>query len=188
MLKGPIAAALACLALLGLPASAAPDAEPSLRAELLAATWPAEVVRLAADYRNRFPRGPLAADAALRSARAARAQRALENKDVNLSRTAFADAARQETLRADAEQALLGEGAAAWRLSRAYRDGKAVPADAAREVEWLHYAAALDDPSANYDLSRHYRSQAQMPLAARYQTRAVELGFVLPRELDSERK
>ena len=57
-----------------------------------------------------------------------------------------------------------------------------------RQIEWLQYAAALNDPTANYELSRHYRTQAQMPLAAKYQARAVELGFVLPRELDPDRK
>jgi TPR repeat protein len=188
MFKGLIAAGLASVALLAGPAAAAPDSEASLRAELAAATWPADVVRLAADYRNRFPRGPSAADAAARADGAARAQRAIESKDVNLNRAAFADAARVEALRADADKALLGDADAATRLARAYLDGKVAPADATRHVEWLQFAAALNSPLANYELSRHYRQQAQMPLAAKFQARAVELGFVLPRELDSERK
>jgi TPR repeat protein len=74
------------------------------------------------------------------------------------------------------------------RLAEAYRDGQGVPADPARQLDWLQFAAALDSPEGNYELSRHYRRQAQMPLAAKFQARAVELGFVLPPELDPGRK
>ena len=187
MFKGVIAAALAGAALFGTGA-AATEAEPALGVDLRAANWPADVVRLAADYRNRFPRSPSAADVARLGERAARAQRAVESKDVNLNRHAFTDAAKVEALRADAEAALLGDAKSAERLAKAYATGTGVPADAVRQVEWLQFAAALDSPTANYELSRHYRQQAQMPLAARYQARAVELGYVLPRELDNERK
>jgi len=189
MFKKLIAGAWVCSAMLaGGAALAAPESEASLRAELLAATWPAEVVRLSADYLRRFPRGPGVADVSARGERAARAQQALESKDVNLSRNAFAVAAGVPSLQADTERALLADAAAATRIAHAYRDGETTAAAPALYIEWLHYAAALDGPEANYELSRHYRQQAQMPLAAKYQSRAVELGFVLPRELDSVRK
>lgn len=188
MFKRVIAAAWLCGPLLAGVVEAAPDAEASLREQLLSATWPADVVRLAADYRRRFPHAPGAADAAARGERAARARQALESKDVNLARDAFAAATAVPALRADSELALLGDAAAAERIAHAYRDGQDVAADPIRYVAWLHYAAALDGPQANYELSRHYGQQGQMPLAAKYQLRAVELGFVLPRELDSVRK
>lgn len=188
MFKRVVAAAWVCSAMLVSVADAAPDSEASLREQLLSATWPADIVRIAADYRKRFPRGPSAADAAARAERAARAQLALETKDVNLSRKALAEAVATPALRADAEHALLADAAAALRIARAYRAGQDVPAEPVIHVGWLHYAAALDSPEANYELSRHYRQEGQMPMAAKYQSRAVELGFVLPRELDSVRK
>ena len=188
MFKRVIAVAWVCSTMLAGVAWAAPDSEASLREQLLSATWPADIVRIATDYRRRFPRGPIAADAASRGERAARAQRVVESKDVNLSRKAFAAAVGVPALRADAERALLADPAAALRIAHAYRDGQDTPAEPMAHVEWLRYAAALDDPAANYELSRHYRQDGQMPMAAKYESRAVELGFVLPRELDSVRK
>lgn len=188
MFKRAIAAAWVGGIVLASAAGAAPDSEAALREQLQSATWPADIVRLADDYRRRFPRGPSAADAAARGERAARAQQALESKDVNLSRKALAAAAGTPALRDDAQRALLADPAAALRVAQAYRDGREVPAEPASHVEWLQFAAALDSAEANYELSRHYRQEGQMPMAAKYQTRAVELGFVLPRELDSVRK
>lgn len=183
-----VAAGMVCCTLLAGAVGAAPDSEASLREQLMAATWPADIVRLADDYRRRFPRASGAAEVAARSERAERAKQAVESKDVNLPRDAFASAAGVPALRADSERALLADAAAAGRIALAYRDGRDAAAEPERFVAWLHYAAALDGPEANYELSRHYRQQGQMPLAAKYQARAVELGFVLPRELDSVRK
>jgi hypothetical protein len=188
MFKRVIAAASVCSAMLAGAAWAAPESEGSLREQLRSASWPADIVRLAADYRHRFPHAPDAADVAARGEQAARARQALETKDVNLPRDAFAAAAGVPALRADAERALLADAAAAERIAHAYRDGQDVAAEPVLYAAWLHYAAALDGPQANYELSRHYRQQGQMPMAAKYQLRAVELGFVLPRELDSVRK
>ena len=188
MFKRVVAAAWVCSAMLSGVARAEPDTEASVREQLLSATWPADIVRLAADYRRRFPRGPIAADAVNRGQRALRAQKALESRDVNLARNAFASAAAVPALHADAERALLADSAAALRIAHAYRDSQDASAEPVIHVEWLRYASALDSAEANYELSRHYRRQGQMPMAAKFQSRAVELGFVLPRELDSVRK
>lgn len=189
MWKGLIAALWIGGAVLAGAAAAAPDPETTLIEEMAAATWPGDIVALAADYRRRFPRGPHAADAASRGERAARALQAVESKDVNLPRKAFADAAAAHpALREEVRQALLGDAAAALRIAHAWRDAPDGSAKPLAYLEWLHYAAALDEPAANYELSRHYRREGQMPLAAKYQQRAVDLGFVLPRELDSVRK
>lgn len=165
-----------------------PASEASLRDQLLSATWPADVVRLSADYRRRFPYGPAATDAAQRGERARRAQQALESRDVNLPRGAFAAASDVPELRADAQLALLADPAAAFRIAQAYADSADGSPARITRIEWLRYASALDHPEANYELSRYYRQQGQMPMAAKHQARAVELGFVLPRELDSVRK
>ena len=116
MHKGLIAAALAGMVLFSGVAASAPDAEPAVGVDLRAANWPADVVRLVADYRSRYPRSPSAADVATIGERAARAQKAVESKDVNLSRSAFVDAAKVEDLRRDAEAALLADvkAAGAW--------------------------------------------------------------------------
>lgn len=188
MFKRVMAVTGLCGALLAGGAVAAPEAEAVLREQVLSATWPADIARLAADYRRSYPHAPGAAEVAARGDRAARARQALESKDVNLPRDAFAAAAAVPALRADSERAALADAAAAERVAQAYRDAQGVAADPLRHVAWLHYAAALDGAEANYALSRHYAQQGQMPLAAKYQARAVELGFVLPRELDSVRK
>jgi hypothetical protein len=75
--KGLIAAAPAVTAI------AASVAEPAVGVDLRAANWPADLGRLVADFRSRYPRSRSAADVASIGEPAKRAQRAVQSKDVN---------------------------------------------------------------------------------------------------------
>lgn len=57
-----------------------------------------------------------------------------------------------------------------------------------RALGWLQYAAALGSEDAAYALALHYRRDAQPLLAARYESRAAELGLQPPPALDHLRK
>lgn len=180
---------LATAALLSLPAAAAEQlSEDTLRVRLQSATWPADIVRLAREYRVRFPNGEYRAGADQLAQRAAEAMRALEDKDVQLYRAAFSVPPETAALREDLRRAGLGDAQSALRLAHAHRDGLGVPADTNRYVGWLQYAARLGNDAASYELAVHYRRNAQIPLASLYEARAVALGYELPRALDHSRK
>jgi TPR repeat protein len=183
--------ALLCFAA-ALAGAAAPAmsaaSEPELRAQLEQAMWPADIVRLAGEYRRLYPRSNWVATADVLGERAGEAARILGRKDVRLYRSSFsADAA--PALADDLRRAALGDSPAAVRIAHAYMRGEAgVVADTNRYVGWMQFAAMLGNDEASYELAVHYRRNAQIPLASLYEARAVELGFVPPRDLDNVRK
>jgi TPR repeat protein len=170
------------------PALAQSAAESTLRVQLQSATWPADIVRLAGEYRARYPNGEFRATADAFSQKASTAAKALQSRDVGLYRNAFTTPPETAQLREDMRKAALADSAAAYRLARAHQTGAGVPADNSRYLGWLQYASVLGNDSASYELALHYRREAQPLLAARYETRAVELGYTPPRDLDHVRK
>lgn len=161
--------------------------EPALRRRLGDATWPAEIVRLADDYLQRFPAGPAAAEAALLRERAQRAAQAIARSEVRLYRAAFEPPRAAPAVMNELRRAALGDRDAAWRLARAQPHDTA-GSDELRYIGWLQFAATLGSDGASYELALHYRKRGQPALAARYEARAIELGFVPPRALDHVRK
>lgn len=169
-------------------AAAAPESEGTLRAEMQQAVWPADIVRLADQYLSRYPSGQAAGDANALRERAGMTAVVLKRNDVRLYRSAFQPAG-DNGVHDDLRRAALGEPAAAVRLARAYQRGDAgLPADSNRYVGWLQYASMLGDERASYELALHFRRESQPVLAAKYEARAIELGFTPPRELDHVRK
>lgn len=188
----PAAALLALGLCLGAAVHAATpaglDGESALRQELQQAVWPADIVKLADQYLSRYPGGAAAGDASALRERALATAVVLKRNDVRLYRSAFqppdADGDVQQALRL----AALGDPAAAVRLAHMHQRGDGVPQDANRYVGWLQYASMLGDERASYELALHFRRDAQPVLAAKYEARAVELGFTPPRDLDHIRK
>lgn len=162
----------------------AQEDESALREQLQQALWPADIVGTAERYLQRYPQSAFAAQARQWREQARGGMRVLAERDVQLYRGAFqgADAAQRDDLR----RAALGDRTAAVRLARAAR--QASPPDTPRYIGWLQYAAQLGDERASYELALHYRRDAQPVRAAVYEARAVELGFVPPRDLDHVRK
>ena len=109
--------------------------------------------------------------------------------DVRLYRSAFQSATDVSAAQEDVRRAALGDIAAAVRIAHLHQRGEAGMAqDMNRYVGWLQYASMLGDDRASYELALHYRREAQPALAAKYEARAVELGFTPPRDLDHVRK
>lgn len=187
-------AALLLLALATHGAHAAPqfnfDNEDVLRRELQQALWPADIVRLATEYLNRYPVGSASDLAVVLRERASDPMRVLSRSDVRLYRNAFRPAGDTATEQQDElRRAALGDMDAAMRLAHQYGHGDGPLAqEQSRYVGWLQYAAMLGNDAASYELARHYRKVAQPVLASQYEARAVELGYTLPRELDHSRK
>lgn len=158
--------------------------EPVLRAAVLQACWPNDVIRLADEYLRRHADAPQAPDVALRRERATVALAALRRVDVQLFRQGFADAAGSgEATQDDVRRAAIGDLAAIRRLA----DSLAATAGS-RWLGWLQYGSALGDKDAAYALAVHYRRQNQPWFAQIYEARALELGFDPPPTLAHARK
>jgi hypothetical protein len=165
------------------------DAEGALRQELQQAVWPADIVRLADQYLSRYPAGEGASSASTLRERAGLTMVVLKRSDVRLYRSAFQPASDTGAIQDDLRRAALGDSEAAVRLARLHQRGDAgLAQDTNRYVGWLQYASMLGDERASYELALHFRREAQPVLAAKYEARAVELGFTPPRDLDHFRK
>lgn len=173
-------------------ADLAPNEELEARAwaALDASYWPTEVVKLAGELLRSFPRGAHAASAQVARTGAEEAQRALQNPEVRLYRSAFQvrpdDPAPQRT---DIHRAARGDKDAAARLARAaWKPGSAPSPAQARYEGWLQFASALGNGIASYELALHYRATDQPAKAAQYESRAREQGYTPPPSLDNVRK
>ncbi len=190
--RATIASALLGLSLLsgaGALHAAAPESESELRQELQQAVWPADIVRLADQYLSRYPGAAWAGSANALRERAGLTMVVLKRNDVRLYRSAFHPATEVGSTQDDLRRAALGDIAAAVRLAHLHQRGEAgMPQDMNRYVGWLQYASMLGDDRASYELALHFRREAQPVLAAKYEARAVELGFTPPRDLDHVRK
>jgi TPR repeat protein len=187
-----LAAALLALGLsLGAAHAVTPgglDGEGALREELQQAVWPADIVRLADQYLARYPSGSWAGDASALRERAGMTAVVLKRNDVRLYRSAFQPADAGAEVQQNLRRAALGDSTAAVRLARMHQRGDGVSQDANRYVGWLQYASMLGDDRASYELALYFRRDAQPVLAAKYEARAMELGFTPPRDLDHFRK
>jgi hypothetical protein len=185
----PFAATVLALALHALPVQAQVlDGEPALRASLASAVWPADIVRLADQYTQRYPSGPAVAHATDWRTRATEAKKVLARSDVRLHRAAFhPDDADDETA-ADLRLAALGDREAAVRMARRAQRASDDSTASHRYVGWLQYASQLGDQNASYELALFFRRDAQPMLASKYEHLALNLGYQPPAALDNIRK
>lgn len=159
--------------------------EDSLWEQIQASVWPPEIVRFCTRYLEQFPQGrrkqsvEVALDGAQDSAKI------LQRNDIKLYRSSFqASAAMDQAVSRDIARAARGDKDAAKRVGVIYKDG-ASGQEMGRYEGWLQYASWLGNGIASYDLALHYRKLDQPDLAARYETRARELGFTPPPSLKS---
>ncbi len=206
MFKLFLTALTCCAALLSSPAQAlvAADSgtESGLRQALQQTLWPADIVRLADDYLQRFPYSDSAASVAQLREQASGAVQVLSRNDVRLFKSAFQSANATPAVLAELRRASLGDKNAAVRLAHlqlpkageasstgdAGDASDASPATGNRYVGWLQFATLLGNDAASYELALHFRRQGQPLLASQYEARAVQLGYQPPRALDHVRK
>jgi len=163
--------------------------EAGIAPESLASAWPADIVRFARAYLERYPQGSLAEKARAALHQASRTAHMLQRREVRLFRSDFQIEGLPEGTRERIRQAALGDKEAALQVAQWHERGEAgVPRDVNRYVGWLQYAAALGSPVASYELALHYRREDQPALAAPYEARAEELGYQAPPTLDNVRK
>ena len=151
--------------------------------------WPADVVKLAEAFLQRYPTSRLAGGAQVAREGAADAVKALRSNEVKLYRSAFQPKTTVERWLTEWHKAARGDKDAAARIARAHLRGDGeIAADPNRYEGWLQYAAALGNGIASYELAVFYRRQGQPTPAAQYETRARDLGYTPPTSLDNQRK
>ncbi|WP_028310729.1 caspase family protein [Derxia gummosa] len=165
-----------------LPPPATAEEEEALWQRIEDSLWAADVVRLCDDYLKRFQNGALVSRVRVARVGAERAAAVLRRNDVRLYRSAFQPAADSQ-LAAEVYKAARGDKDAAMRLGRLE-----LRKDGGRYEGWMQYAAGLGNGIASYELSRYYAELDQSLLAARYEARALELGYTPPARLGNERK
>ncbi|MEK8050519.1 caspase family protein [Ideonella sp. DXS22W] len=178
--------------------SGPPKPPPPTRAEedadwaaLQAALWPPDVLRLAGQFLQRHPEAErsrrLGAEVAQDGAR--QAAELLRRPDLLLNRGAFAaDASRGEAYATDVRKAGRGDKDAAARVGRQWATAERLGPARSRYEGWMQLAAELGNGIASYELARHFRRQDQPQAAARWEARAIELGYTPPPTLDHYRK
>lgn len=185
----------------GAPAPAVPDIDEEAelkRLEKLA--WPAEVLQVAEAFLKAKPESPFAPGVQVARDGARSALKALQRNDVRLYRAAFAFS---DDMPAEQRQDLLrcgrGDKDAAARMGWRFRGGGSgasfgsgygggASATQSRYEGWMQFAVALGNGIASYELALHFRSTGQPLLASQFESRARDLGYTPPPDLDNVRK
>jgi hypothetical protein len=171
-----------------LPQFSASEEEAAWR-ELEENLWPADIVKLADSYLQRYPSSKLAGGAEVAREGATDAVKALRSNEVRLFRGAFQPKTSEARWLVEWRKAARGDKDAAARIARAYLRGDGdIGADPNRYEGWMQYASALGNGIASYELAVYYRRQEQPVPAAQYETRARDLGYTPPPTLDNVRK
>ena len=167
--------------------------EAALRQEVEQALWPNDIAELATDYMRLYPQNPGGSWARELREKARIAMRALGSEDVKLYKSAFqphrVPASAPPTANEDLRRAALGDKDAALRVAKVYERPDVTPGpELDRYIGWLQFAARLGNEKAAYELALLYRKLDQPALAAKFEARAIELGFKPPPALDHIRK
>lgn len=157
--------------------------------QLQAIVWAPDVIRSADQFLKEFPSSKLAGSVEVAREGAAEAAGILARNDVQLYRRSFELAsAPDEAYRADLLKAARGDKDAAARIGRRWVTKSLSGPEVSRYEGWMQYAAELGNGIASYELALHYRRGRQPQPAARWETRARELGYTPPAALEQTRK
>lgn len=143
---------------------------------------PARLIRLCQDFERDFPGSEFSQQ--IRVAISG-AQQALDSqRSARLSGDLFVEGAGDKGYRDDLLKALRGDKDAAHRIAIAYRDGTSgVAANLRRTEQWLRFAAELGNGIASWELSEIYNQSDQVADAARFEKKALDLGYRPPPRL-----
>ncbi|HEY8879787.1 MAG TPA: caspase family protein [Roseateles sp.] len=180
----------------GAAAPAAPDIDEDAELKKLERlAWPAEVLQVAEAFLKARPDSPFAPGVQVARDGARSAVKALQRSDVRLYRAAFAF---NDDMPAEQRQDLLrcgrGDKDAAARMAWRFRGNAGAggyggaSAAQSRYEGWLQFAVALGNGIASYELALHFRNTGQPLLASQFESRARDLGYTPPPDLDNIRK
>ena len=145
---------------------------------------PTRLIRLCEDFARDFPGSEFEQQV---SVSISGARQALESqRSAGLSGDLFEESAGDKDYRDDLTKALRGDKDAAHRIAIAYRiGGSGVAPNLRRTEQWLRFAAELGNGIASWELSELYNQSGQVGDAARFEKKALELGYRPPPRLAS---
>lgn len=113
------------------------------------------------------------------------ARQALDSqRSAGISSDLFSDAIGDKDFRDDLAKSLRGDKDSAHRLAIAFREGTSgVAANPRRAEQWLRFAAELGNGIASWELSEIYNQAGQVGDAARFENKALDLGYRPPPRL-----
>lgn len=149
------------------------------RQQIQSMLQPSRLIRLVEECERDFPASQFAVEIR-RIATAAR--KALEiQRSTGISGDLFEEATGDEAYRANLGKAVRGDKDAAYSLALAYRAGiSGVAANTRRMEQWLRFAAELGSGVASWELAEFYNYGGFVADAARFEKRALDLGYRPP--------
>ncbi|MDP1609880.1 MAG: hypothetical protein Q8M11_02390 [Sulfuritalea sp.] len=147
--------------------------------QIQAALQPARLIRLSEECERNFPASQFAEQ--IRGI-ADRARQTLDiQRSIGLSGDFFEDAIGDASYRDNLGKAVRGDKDAAYLIALAYRIGVfGVAASSRRMEQWLRFSAELGSGLASWELAEFYNYGGLVADAARYEKKAVELGYRPP--------
>ncbi|MBK7684930.1 MAG: caspase family protein [Rhodocyclaceae bacterium] len=143
---------------------------------------PNKLIRLCEDFARDFPNSEF--DQQVKVSIAGAKQAIDSQRSAGLSGDLFEEAAGDKDYRDDLTKALRGDKDAAHRIAISYRTGGAgVVANLRRTEQWLRFSAELGNGIASFELSELYNQSGQVGDAARFEKKALDLGYRPPPRL-----
>ncbi|MDP2826586.1 MAG: hypothetical protein Q8O52_28355 [Sulfuritalea sp.] len=147
--------------------------------QIQAAVQPAKLIRLSEECERDFPASQFAAQIRVIGARA---RQALDiQRSIGLSGDFFEDSIGDAAYRDNLGKAVRGDKDAAYLIALAYRIGMSGVAASSRRMEqWLRFSAELGSGLASWELAEFYNYGGFVADAARFEKKALELGYRPP--------
>ena len=143
---------------------------------------PSRLIRLCEDFARDFPGSEF--DQQIKVSISGARQAIESQRSASLSSDLFEESAGDKGYRDDLTKALRGDKDAAHRIAIAYRTGGAgVVANLRRTEQWLRFSAELGNGIASFELSELYNQSGQVGDAARFEKKALDLGYRPPPRL-----
>jgi hypothetical protein len=143
---------------------------------------PARLIRLCEQFAKDFPGSEY--EQQIRVTIAGARQALDSQRSAGLSGDLFEETTGDRDYRDDLIKALRGDKDASHRIALAYRDGKSgVALNPRRTEQWMRFAAELGNGIASWELSEIYNQSGQVGDAARFEKKALDLGYRPPPRL-----